>query len=307
MGEAMLARRRRGSLPSSAVERVRLDGPAAPGWVSAALGIGARTNHRCIRDVEVTAIASADGRAAWFEAVVVDAGREDGASLERAVAESYAALAAALTDLGLQPVRFWNYIPAMTRENADGLNRYMRFNAGRETAWQRCAALRNVPAPAATAADNGSPELRVQCLALPKAGRLIENPRQLPVSSYSRRFGPVPPRFARATLVPALSGRQALLISGTGSVVGEDSRHLGDATAQAGEILCNLEALLAAACVTPITLKELRIYAMDGVDLEPIASGAEAHFPGLRRLEWMRARLCRRELLLEMEGVAFLD
>ncbi len=88
-------------------------------------------------------------------------------------------------------------------------------------------------------------DLSIHCLALEEPGTPVENPRQTPAWQYSARYGPLPPCFSRATIVD-LAGRRTLLIGGTASVVGEDSRHAGQFDAQVEETLLNLEALIRA-------------------------------------------------------------
>ena len=78
----------------------------------------------------------------------------------------------------------------------------------------------------------------------------------------------MPPCFARA-VVTSLAGRSTLLIAGTASVVGEDSRHPGDMVAQLDETLRNIGATVDAApgtavptAVDPLArLVDLRAYA----------------------------------------------
>jgi hypothetical protein len=53
---------------------------------------------------------------------------------------------------------------------------------------------------------------------------------------YPRQYGPAAPSFSRAALTPD----PLLLISGTASIVGHASVHLGDVTAQLEETLANL-------------------------------------------------------------------
>ena len=132
----------------------------------------------------------------------------------------------------------------------DGLDRYMVFNAGRHDAYSdQCGALGTASAVGIKGSD-----LSIHCLALEEPGTPVENPRQTPAWQYSARYGPLPPCFSRATIVD-LAGRRTLLIGGTASVVGEDSRHAGEFDAQVEETLLNLEALIRTADgnrVTPV-------------------------------------------------------
>ena len=71
----------------------------------------------------------------------------------------------------------------------------------------------------------------------------IENPRQLSASLYPPRYGLRSPMFARAALVPNGRGAQ-LLVSGTASIVGHESLHIGDPERQLEETARNFEALV---------------------------------------------------------------
>jgi chorismate lyase/3-hydroxybenzoate synthase len=143
----------------------------------------------------------------------------------------------------------------------------------------------------------------------------VENPRQRPSYIYSRRYGPRPPCFSRATMIPARGGEPArLLVGGTASVVGEDSMHAGNLAAQIDETLRNLASLVAAAggaAGNSRGLKalrrftELRIYRPRAGDDKQIDQTVAAHFPQ-SRTEYVSADLCRKELLVEIEGVAIL-
>ena len=128
----------------------------------------------------------------------------------------------------------------------DGLDRYMVFNAGRHDAYSD---QRGALGTASAVGIKGS-DLSIHCLALEEPGTPVENPRQTPAWQYSARYGPLPPCFSRATIVD-LAGRRTLLIGGTASVVGEDSRHAGQFDAQVEETLLNLEALIRTADGNP--------------------------------------------------------
>jgi enamine deaminase RidA (YjgF/YER057c/UK114 family) len=149
-------------------------------------------------------------------------------------------------------------------------------------------------------------------------GRPVENPRQVPAYSYSTRYGPLPPCFARATVVPdpgsACDAR--LLVGGTASIVGEDSRHDSDAARQAIETFANLAHLLAAATGRPAggvdeqgpldAFTDVRVYVVRVEDAARVRELVRSRFSPDARVEFAQADLCRRELLVEIEGLACL-
>ena len=188
----------------------------------------------------------------------------------------------------------------------DGLDRYMVFNAGRHDAYsEQHGALGTASAVGIKGSD-----LSIHCLALEEPGTPVENPRQTPAWQYSARYGPLPPCFSRATIVE-LAGRRTLLIGGTASVVGEDSRHAGQFDAQVEETLLNLEALVRTAdgnhrdARAPLhRLVDLRVYVTSAAQAERVRELLVNRCPRARTIAVALAQVCRRELLVEIEGVA---
>ena len=107
--------------------------------------------------------------------------------------------------------------------NPAARERYREFNSARQQALRaRGRALTgNVPAASALGAAHGSP-LVVYFLAGRTAPTFVENPRQVSAYHYPRQYGSHSPVFSRAALVRH-SGRLALFISGTASIVGHRS------------------------------------------------------------------------------------
>jgi len=232
--------------------------------------------------------------------------------LRSAVANAYVAIGEALTALGRQPIRFWNFIPDPGQAMGHGLDRYMVFNAGRFDGYAQWYGGSRAFGPSlATASGVGivGDDLVVHCLAADEPGIPVENPRQKPAWQYSARYGPVPPCFSRATIA-TVERRTLLLIGGTASIVGEDSRHEGDAGAQLEETLKNVAVLVAAArgdleeASALRRLTDLRVYVTRAEDAPAIRSVLTARCTRAARVELTIARLCRSELLVEIEGVA---
>ena len=53
------------------------------------------------------------------------------------------------------------------------------------------------------------------------------------------------------------------------------------------------------------SFRELRVYFTDPAHKDALVSMVRAVFPPQCRIEWLQATLCRAELLVEIEGVAF--
>ena len=147
-------------------------------------------------------------------------------------------------------MRFWNFVPGIHADMADGRDRYMVFNAGRFAAFERWfgqAALFRRTVPTASAVGIASGVFTIYALGAREAGVPVENPRQVPAYRYSARYGPLPPCFARGTIVAGLGTGPSLLVGGTASIVGEESLHDRDARQQALETFENLAELVTAA------------------------------------------------------------
>jgi len=213
------------------------------------------------------------------------------------------------------PVRFWNFIPGITEPLAEDLDRYMVFNAGRYDAlseWLGSPASFTERIPTATGVGYQAKDLVCYCLSSDRPGTPAENPRQRPAYQYSKRFGPLPPCFARATLF-RFDDRPTLLVGGTASVRGEETVHIGDVPGQLEETFNNLDELVVASIDDsdgpPIDdassrFHEMRVYYVRAEDIPVIREAVAARYPNVERLELMRADICRPQLLVEIEGVA---
>jgi enamine deaminase RidA (YjgF/YER057c/UK114 family) len=243
---------------------------------------------------------------------VPDAARLCSDGLAAAVAARYTSIARLLEEDGRHPIRFWNYVPGILDWMSPGLDRYMAFNRGRHAAysqgWHRAAFERSIPS--ASAIGIVGPDLVIDCLGSELGGTAVDNPRQRASWRYSRRYGPKPPCFARGTIT-SFDGTRILLVAGTASIVGEESRHAGDVRAQIDEVIRNLEALIVHAGGCPARplhqLTDARIYVVHPADACAIAAAFRAHTSPDLRTEWAVARVCRKELLVEIEGVARLE
>lgn len=230
------------------------------------------------------------------------------------VRDAYLSVAATLNAQQRHPVRFWNFVPYVHTPSGPGLDRYMVFNSGRFAACERWHGSPNdfdhTLAAASGVGVLGS-ALAIHCLAADDAGEPVENPRQVPAYKYSRRYGPRPPCFARATRLAApVHGAWWLLVAGTASIRGELTVHAGDIDAQTIETLDNLDALLAAAEAQRGTSQasarftSLRVYIVRPEDLAVVRDLIEARYGSIPDIEFAQAELCRADLLVEVEGIA---
>jgi chorismate lyase/3-hydroxybenzoate synthase len=274
----------------------RLDGPAEPEtwW-----------NGPITESAETLGAAWAHGGDYAMVAISVE---EGAGGVEAAAAEAYARLLSAVRPTR-HPylLRIWNYFAAINAGHGDA-ERYRRFCVGRARAVD---ATFNAPPPAATAiGTDGEPD-RVQLIALcaRDPAHALENPRQTPAWRYPREYGPVPPGFSRGVLLDADTDGPRLLASGTASIVGHVSQHVGDVEAQLKESLANLAALLAEGekkCGRRFELEgceALRVYLRQPGDLAVAEALVTAAGLGRERVLYLRGDICRRELDVELEGV----
>jgi chorismate lyase/3-hydroxybenzoate synthase len=228
--------------------------------------------------------------------------------LSNAVAATYRDIGAAVSSSGLFPVRIWNFVPGIQAPLGTG-DRYMAFNIGRFMAyadWFGNPETFSAQVPTASAVGVAGDTLWIFVLAADVPGQPVENPRQIPAYLYSRRYGIRPPCFARATTLG-----DTLLIGGTASILGEDSRHVDRLATQTRETFRNISALIAAAapvaaaCEDPLSaLIDLRVHVVDGETAGAVQAILDEVVPHVTDVEFVQADLCRRDLLVEIEGRA---
>lgn len=196
-------------------------------------------------------------------------------------------------------LRIWNFLPGINQGDGDA-ERYKRFCEGRAAAFDESELARD-QFPAATAiGTRAGNRLLVYFLAGSTPGRRVENPRQTDAPSYPRRYGPRSPRFARATAWPE-RGPATLLVSGTASIVGHESRHHGDMEQQLAETWRNLESLREHAGAAAPTA--LRVYLRHAEHYDTVRAWLRRTLPDHTAVVCLHADICRAELMLEIEGV----
>jgi len=227
-------------------------------------------------------------------------------ALQPLTAIAYRRLSAVAGALGYPHfLRIWHYFPRINQEY-QGVERYRAFCAGRYQALEAELTAFETQLPAASAIGTDSPGLQLYALAAKEPGVQIENPRQVSAFHYPPQYGRRSPSFSRAVLKNWGEGHEHLYISGTASIVGHASQH-GDLLPQLAETLANLEALLAEAdrrAMTPLELTLLKIYVRPNLDPAPLRDRIVRTFGANVPLLFLRADICRQELLLEIEGLA---
>ena len=226
---------------------------------------------------------------------------------------AYADLFRALADSGCPHLlRIWNYLPQINGDGG-GLERYRQFNMGRQQAFLDAGQAAFDGAPAACALGIRQGSLCIRFLAGQIAPLPIENPRQVSAYRYPETYGPRSPTFSRAALAELGGGDVALFISGTASIIGHETVHLGDVRAQTAETLRNLTAVIDAANARTsarfaLPALEAVVYVRHVADAPVVrevlvdALGADA--PTVRQAVYLEADICRQDLLVEIEAHA---
>jgi chorismate lyase/3-hydroxybenzoate synthase len=239
---------------------------------------------------------SSDGDHLFF-ALEIDEAAAGG--ITAAAERAYRAMSAFITTSATPHLlRLWNYLDAINLGDGDD-ERYRLFCDGRVRGLD---ALTGTPYPAATAIgrQDGVRVLQVYGLAGRQPGKPVENPRQVSAWRYPRRYGPTAPTFARGML----DARGQLLISGTAAVVGHASQHSDDLDAQIEETLANLDSLTGEAGMARFGAHSLlKAYVREPADADVVAATLAARIPALGGLLLLAGDVCRRELLVEVDGV----
>ncbi len=141
----------------------------------------------------------------------------------------------------------------------------------------------------------------------------LENPRQTAAYDYASRYSPKSPKFSRAMAL-SCGTYATILVSGTASITDSETRHIGDAAGQTSETLDNIAALISEANLSAHGLPGLgttldclggvRVYIKRQQDYEAVRAVCERRLGEMPTI-YAQADVCRPDLLVEIEGIAF--
>jgi enamine deaminase RidA (YjgF/YER057c/UK114 family) len=141
----------------------------------------------------------------------------------------------------------------------------------------------------------------------------LENPRQTPAYEYSARYSPASPKFSRAMAL-SCGDYATIFISGTASIISSETQHPGAAAEQTHETLDNIAALISEKNLSGHGLPGLgtsleglglvRIYVKRQEDYATVRAVCQERLGELPAI-YALADVCRPELLVEIEGIAF--
>lgn len=222
-------------------------------------------------------------------------------------------------------VRTWIYQGGIT-EPENTIERYRELNRARSDFFAGQQALGRMPLsvdhtemyPASTGIGMAGRGLNVGCLALQTSRddvrlQSLENPQQTSAFDYARCYSAKSPKFSRA-MVMVIGDYATHWISGTASIVNAESVHIGDAAKQTEQTIDNIEQLigpdnlarhgLPGAGASLTDLAKVRVYIKRREDYEACREICERRFGSVPAI-YAVADVCRSDLLVEIEGVAF--
>jgi len=141
----------------------------------------------------------------------------------------------------------------------------------------------------------------------------LENPQQISAFDYREHYSPRSPKFSRAMAV-AVGTSATIFVSGTASITQSETRFVGDVEGQTRQTLDNIEALISrdnfrrhgmpglGATLDDLVL--VRVYVKRQEDYAKTRAICEDRLGGLPTV-YAVADVCRPELLVEIEGIAF--
>lgn len=281
-------------------------------------------------DVQLDQIGAAPQAQLWQSEQPVQYGRDDGIAyahngtvlfgsirlpesellhMDRAAFRAYVRMDVLMRKLGYPSwLRMWIYMADITRGEGDD-ERYRQFSLGRHRALSLKPGFEQ-NLPAATAIGTHAEGLLIYFLAAKEPGVQVENPRQVSAFFYPREYGPRSPSFSRATF-KRWGDAAHLYVSGTASIVGHASQHQGDAALQLGEVSNNIRSLIRNALEHHVPRRSesdckalgLKLYLRERKLMAQLAPLMPQLFGRDTPLICMEGDICRRDLLLEVEGI----
>lgn len=265
-------------------------------------------------DGDVGVTASGDVRITQCEdyAVVVlqrpDPAQQD---FQRVTYDAYQELLNAVRQTGHQHlVKIWNYFSAINEGDGDR-EKYRQFSIGRAKAFDEHGILDDTVPTGTAIGSIGDSDLSIVALLSKHGLRAAENPRQISAFRYPRQYGPKSPKFSRGGCV-SIDDHSLFLLSGTAAIIGHESAHPYDVTLQTDETLNNLDQLCKAITALDKDGRELvldgdcvlRVYLRNPGDRDVVAARLQDALGGSSsNVVFLHADICRRELVVEIDGV----
>jgi len=292
-----------------------------------AWGIGGDSARTSIERIDRDLVIARHNGISW--AYLGDVRPETSASLiyDRA-ASAFDAATKRLTSAGWrfdEVIRAWFYLGSITDEEGQTL-RYYEMNRARAQFYQNIefgagltpAGWKKPVFPASTGIGMKGNDIAISCIALRSDGTEVtliplENPHQVAAYDYAHQYGPEQPKFVRAMAV-VIGDVVTTFISGTASITASESRFDDDIERQTSQTLDNIEALIAAdnfrfhgrndLGATLADLALVRVYIKRQSDYPAAKAICDSRL-GRTPAVYVIGDICRSELLVEIEAIAF--
>lgn len=201
---------------------------------------------------------------------------------------------------GRHLARVWNYVPAINESSSGVLENYRAFCQGRSLAFEEHYGKGfKALLPAASAVGSKSTALTIAFAACPVRPRHVENPLQVSAYDYPGAYGPRPPSFARATVVPGRGGA-TVFVSGTAAIRGHATVAPNSTHEQLACTLENLRGISTACGLGPSldlagsSTRHFKVYLRRAADQPLVAAALEqALLAGRDRVSYLLADMCR--------------
>lgn len=222
-------------------------------------------------------------------------------------------------------LRTWIYQGNITAYDKDGGQRYNKLNRARWELFENTDSgtrinfwsgfpMREIGKgmvryPASTGISMNDGSFVMECLAVSDPGKTLDimpltNPRQREVYEYTGQVlkGRYPPLFSRGVSV-TIGNDRMVFVSGTASII--DEKSIGnDAREQAIKAVENVSLVLNDGLATLNDVAQLRVYIKEPKDYEEVKKIITARFGNTPRIDVI-AGVCRQDLLVELEAVAY--
>jgi enamine deaminase RidA (YjgF/YER057c/UK114 family) len=216
-------------------------------------------------------------------------------------------------------IRQWNYIEDIAMvEDENAPQNYQDFNDVRDRYYGQVAFDQGYPAATGIGQDTGG--IIMGFIAISDSCNItikpISNPGQIDAHRYSEVVlegnseEKCTPKFERAKLV-TIGTRNYIYVSGTASIIGEETVHAGDVKKQALTTIENIRRLFSKENqhalgldfdVAKIQFSHLRVYVKYKEDIPTVQKVCEAEL-SCRSSLFLESDVCREDLLVEIEGV----
>ena len=292
-----------------------------------AMGVGRGFDEVEIRRLSERMVVTRHDGIEWVHLTNLTPHLNDGPLYDRSL-DVFQQMAAGLAEYGYdinQVIRTWLYLGDIVGPEAD-TQRYKELNRARTDFFKNChfggdllpEGWKYPVYPASTGIGADGRGFMASCAALVTERsdvKLVplENPVQVSAFDYGQCYSPKSPKFARAMVVAA-GDTATTFISGTASITDSETQHLGDVVKQTEQTLDNIAALIGednfARHAMPglgATLDDLalvRVYIKHQEDYPKTREVCRRRLGGTPTI-YAVADVCRPDLLVEIEGIAF--